>query len=475
MTKSGVADNIIASMTVSAFFFLNNDNTASSTCCGVKRKIFNFNRKKLEPIIKDKEVKWSKTLEEDVADFAEITTKEFYENLGVDYFKNYESSTLEEKSKNIKIHIENLKNQIISNLEKALSFEDNLDGNEEKNKTDLFQIVLKGSDSAPDYKGDKIKGLKHFIEDEINNFYYKKGFKDYFSLAYILFKTNKVISELIKNNNNNKSLNDVINILNYGKIYNEADKISKFKFYDKDKKVEKDFILNFSDADLTLTSLNIFNRIKYCFLVYLILITNEIFDKFPILVSQHELTLDVDVLQGAKDNATLVYLLKRMLNNGNSKVDIYAAIAKTKFSTIKEIYKKIHEIEIPIFSEKGNLILVYNEKYFDDQDYFNEKKEEKNEYEKLITKVLKDSCKKYADFYTYFKKKSNGLNKYIEKIFKYKFQLREKESITIFDILQNYDKYCDIFNNNVPSLKNKFTKIKIQELAKSYNQIHNNA
>ena len=471
MAKSYIADNVMLSITISAFFLLNNNNIAGG-CCGVKSRKFDFDSKQ-QPHIVDKDVKWSKTLDDDVVNFAEITTREFYENLGVDYFKNYESPKLEDKSKDIKKHIENLKNQIISNLEKALEFEDNLDGNEEKGKKSLFQIVLKGSENVSSYKGEKIKGLKQFIEDEINKFYYNKGFKDYFLLAYILFKTNKNIAELIKNKYSSTSLNEVINVLNYKKIVDEADKISRFKFNDKDKKEQKEFVLDFNDIDLTLTSLNIFNRIKYCFLVYLILITNEILDKFPIFVKEREKTMGVNVLQGAKDNSTLVYLLTRMLNNKNANVDIYAAIAKTKFTTVKEIYKKIHEIKIPIFSEEGNLILLYNEKYFEKQKYFSDKKNDKNEYEDLIKNNLIDSCKKYAAFYTYFKEKSNGLNKYIEKIFKYKFPIENKESITVLDILQKYDANCNRFNNNFISCKNKFTKIKIDELTKYYEQIHN--
>jgi len=473
MIKSVVGDNIMLSITISAFFLLNNDNTAGG-CCGVKSRKFNFDSKQ-QPVIIEKEVKWSKTLEDDVVNFAEITTKEFYENLGVDYFKKYESSKLEEKSQNIKKHIENLKNQIISNLETALEFEDNLDGNEEKGKRRLFQIILKGSDCVTNYEGEKIKGLKHFIEDEINKFYNNKGFKDYFLLAYILFKTNKSISELIKNKKNktnNTSLNEVINVLNYKRIVDEAEQISRFKFYDKNKKVQKEFVLDFNDIDLTLTSLNIFNRIKYCFLVYLILITNEILDKFPIFVKQREKTMGVNVLQGAKDNSALVYLLTRMLNNKKASVDIYAAIAKTKFTTVKEIYKKIHEIKIPIFSEEGNLILLYNEKYFNKQKYFSDKKNNKDAYEELIKNNLIDSCKKYAYFYTYFKGKSNGLNKYIESIFKYKFQIENKKSITVLDVLQKYDDNCNRFNNNLIYLKNKFTKIKIDELTKYYDQIY---
>ena len=294
-------------------------------------------------------------------------------------------------------------------------------------------------------------------------------------MAYILFKVNKNIVKLLKNESK-KSLDEIIENLNYKEIIQDkgTKKIGKFKFRDKNGKItNKEFVLDFNDIDLYLSSSCIFNRVKYCFLVYLILITNEIFDKFPFLVKINENTIGVDVLQNIEDNVSLSYLLKKMLKGKKVNLDIYLKIARTKFNVVKNMYQKIYNISIPIFSENSKLILKFDDEYFKNKKYFIDKKNNKEEYKKIIDENIKESCKKYKEFYEYSKGNSNELHSYIKKIFETKLKYEDKKDITIYNLFKDYDNLKDNFDKtNVVFKLKEFTKIKITELTQNYEKIY---
>ena len=466
-----LSDNIMFSIILIAFFYLNND---IKGCCS-KSKIKRNERNLVDETIFYEDEDWSKIYSDNKANFGEIQTEEFYKHLGNEYFKNIDSNKIDEKNKKIKQYIFDLKDQIVINIEKTLEFNDNKEYNKEKSKKELFQIVIKGSECVTDYKGTKIYGLKQYLEDVINDFFKKKGFKDYFLLAYILFKVNKNIVKLLKNESK-KSLDEIIENLNYKEIIQDkgTKKIGKFKFRDKNGKItNKEFVLDFNDIDLYLSSSCIFNRVKYCFLVYLILITNEIFDKFPFLVKINENTIGVDVLQNIEDNVSLSYLLKKMLKGKKVNLDIYLKIARTKFNVVKNMYQKIYNISIPIFSENSKLILKFDDEYFKNKKYFIDKKNNKEEYKKIIDENIKESCKKYKEFYEYSKGNSNELHSYIKKIFETKLKYEDKKDITIYNLFKDYDNLKDNFDKtNVVFKLKEFTKIKITELTQNYEKIY---
>ena len=463
MTKSYIADNVMSSIILLAFFSLDNDIKAGG-CCGNKIKKINPKLDKVK-VINDKEIKWSKKFEDNNIDFNSISVEELYNNLGIEYFKNIDTED-GKKSENIKKYINQIKELIIKNIKSTLVFKENIKENKEKNKNRIFSIVIDGYECGDknEENNKDILGLKQYLDEEIKNFYKNKGYKDYFLLAYLLFKINKNIYNL-KNNETRKSLSEFIEDLNYKKIISERETIDKF-IYNKN---NREFILDFNDIDLSMATLNIFNRIKYCFLVYIILITNEFFDKFPFFVKNKKETKGNDALKEVCDNVTVSYLLKNLLKNErNITLDIYEKIAETKFNNIKTIYEKLQNITIPIFAEDSRLILSYDETYFKDKKFFTDENKDN------IEEKIKESCCDYSNFYEYMRNNSTKLSSYIKKIFEYKIKGHDKKGTPIYKILNDYENSKEKFNNNNLVLKmTNFTKIKIKELSEAYDKLYN--
>ena len=422
-----------------------NYNLEAGKCC-VPKKLNDSNNKNLKiKVINDNDLKNKKDLNS--LDINGINNEEYYKNLGEEYFSNIISEN-NKKNDIIKEHVKKINETIIKNLKGILVFNKNKNTNNEKDKNKLFEITL---DEA-----------KEYIDNEIDEFFKRKGYKDYFLISYILFKINKSIIDF-KNTEAKKniSLNDIVVNLNYSDIIKENGKnnqIDKIIY-----KNQSEFI-DFNDIDLIDYSLRILNKVRYCFLVYLILVTNEFFDKFPFLVNKKVETIGKNVFNNQKpDKVTLFNLLSNMVknlkNNANSKgkidLDIYIKMAKTRFFIIKEMYNMLNKIENVIISENHSKLMLIN----------NNGKENN----------IETSCQQYKNFYDYSIKNKNELHSYIKEIFSTKIKTDDKKDIDIYNILKEYEKNKEIYNGCIANTNlKKFSKIKITELTEAYNKLNNN-
>ena len=265
-------------------------------------------------------------------------------------------------------------NHIFQSIVKLHNKDLNKDENEDEKYTtenfikDIYNSLKSNFDTlTKKIKKNDIKKFTQYKEKLLDKINYKieffikeKGLLDLSFFSYCLYKINLEFYKFITDGK--ISTNKFFTNFTYSNIVKNKKEIYKkiaIEDNSKDEKVVNDIMIDFNDLNLTYTCVDIMNYIKDYVFLYIILISNCIVDKFPMLCNngtkeKDKITIKINDLLRQNDfgDSYNISNIFKILNVKN--YDSYKVMFNSTLQSCQNAYTNIKLIKKNIFNKKDD-------------------------------------------------------------------------------------------------------------------------